>query len=1129
MNEEKLYERDFEADIEQWLIEKGGYTKGSQKTYDKERAIDMKTLIKFVSTTQTKMWDRYVRKYGDRAEQRFYQVLQEHIVRYGLINALRHDIDDLGMKFRICYFCPASELNEELMEKYRQNILEVTRQFAYSTQNKNTIDMVLSLNGIPIVAMELKNQLRNQSVEDSREQWENDRDPVEFLFHFNNRILVYFGVDLYEAIMTTELKKDKTRFVPFNQGSNGAGNVGGAGNPDTEKDDEYITSYLWKDVLRRDMLLSILQRYISRQEETKLKIVRNKHGKIEEKKDTSVKIIFPRYHQLDVVEKLVTDTMANGSGHNYLIQHSAGSGKSNSIAWLTYRLASLHDADQNPIFNCVFVITDRRVLNKQLQDTILGFDHTKSQVETITDDDPSTKLKTLINEGGARIMICTLHRFPIIYQDVVSRSGKRYAVVVDEAHSSQSGQSAEKMKTALADTDEALREMAEIEEKTEEQLENERDAMMEDLLGQGQHQNLSFYAFTATPKPKTLQTFGVEIVKGDTPEKSKYAAYHTYSMLQAIEEGFIMDVLQQYTPCTVTYEIQKKISEDPRYQETPATKAVKGYFEMHDSTIRKKTEIIVNKFRDVTLNAMKGQAKAMVVTSSRAHALRYYLQIKQYCQEMGFTDVQPLVAFSGKVKYGDEEFTETKLNKQTGINISEEKLPLYFASDMYNMLVVADKYQTGFDEPLLHTMFVDKKLKMVKAVQTLSRLNRSHPDKKDTYVLDFVNTADSIKKSFEPFYTNTELIRPVDVNGVYNFRNDILQYHLWSLDDEEKLYELAKVKGDSKKRLAKITTYLHPIAEKIKGLSETDRFEVRSKIKNFVRFYAYMAQVERTYDRDLYKAYVFCSFLVRLIKEKKRGAVNLDNEIQLLFSKFNEGTTQKISLDKGKSGIKGENVKGGGVIDNKEDFLSNIIDKVNLMYHGNFTEADRVIVEHIYDKLNKASIRKKLTKQVQNNDARQFAESIFPEVFDKAAQECFDDSVEAFERLFQNKELYKSIMTQMAELWYTNMKDKEELIFNPERFQKAIVTSMDAEFAPMKGKMKTYEQTAKDLVDVIGAKTIDDIDGANDVIQNAFNHLYCSPTQVSFIDKKQHFNTLVSLLTEENAAIEADSQYKARI
>lgn len=1111
MNEEKLYERDFEADIEQWLVEKGGYTKGNQKTYDKERAIDMKTLTGFIMATQPKMWERYVRKYGDRAEQRFYQVLQDYISRYGIIYALRHDIDDLGMKFRICYFRPASELNEELMGKYRQNILEVTRQFAYSTQNRNTIDMVLSLNGIPIVALELKNQLRNQSVEESRDQWENNRDPVEFLFHFNNRILVYFGVDLYEAIMTTELKKDKTRFVPFNQGSEGAGNVGGAGNPDTEDWDEYITSYIWKNVLRRDMLLSILQRYISKQEETKLKIVRNKHGKIEEKKDTSVKIIFPRYHQLDVVEKLTADTMANGSGHNYLIQHSAGSGKSNSIAWLTYRLASLHDERQTPIFNCVFVITDRRVLNKQLQDTILGFDHTKSQVETITDDDPSTKLKNLINDEGARIIICTLHRFPIIYQDVVSRSGKRYAVIVDEAHSSQSGQSAEKMKTALADTDEALREMAEIEEKTEEQLEKERDAMMEDLLGQGQHQNLSFYAFTATPKPKTLQTFGVMVEQGDTPEKSKYAAYHTYSMLQAIEEGFIMDVLQRYTPCTVTYEIQKKISEDPRYQETPATKAVKGYFEMHDSTIRKKTEIIVNKFRDVTLHAMKGQAKAMVITSSRAHALRYYLQIKQYCQEMGYTDIRPLVAFSGKVKYGEEEYTESKLNKTTGMNISEEKLPLYFASDMFNMLVVADKYQTGFDEPLLHTMFVDKKLKMVKAVQTLSRLNRSHPDKDDTYILDFVNTAESIKQSFEPFYTNTELIRPVDVNGVYNFRNDILQYHLWTLDDEEKLYELAKVKGDNKKRLAKISTFLHPIAEKIKNLQEEDRFKVRSKIRNFVRFYAYMAQVERTYDRDLYKAYVFCNFLVRLIKEKKRGSMNLDNEIAVLFSKFNEGETKAIKLDKGKSGIKGENVKGGGVLDNKEDFLSNIIDKVNLMYHGNFTEADRVIVEHIYDKLNQASIRKKLTKQAKNNDPRQFAESIFPEVFDKAAQDCFNDSVDSFTRLFQNKDLYKSIMTQMAELWYQNVKSQgEELIFNPERFQEKVEEFMSADFAPLKGKMKSFEQTAKDLVNIIAAKTIDDIDGANDIIQNAFNHLYCSPTKISFIDKKQYFNTLVS-------------------
>ena len=562
MNDIDLKERNFEADIEQWLLNEGGYTKGDRRTYDKERAIDMATLTSFLALTQPKPWERYVRKYGDKAEARLYQVFQENVVRYGLIWVLRNGIDDLGIKLRMCYFRPASELNEELMLKYRQNILQVTRQFAYSTQNRNTIDMVLSLNGIPVVALELKNQLTGQNVEDSRRQWKNDRDPVELLFHTNTRILAYFGVDLYEAIMATELKKEKTFFMPYNQGSGGAGNVGGAGNPDNE-DGDYATSYLWKRVLRRDMLLSILQRYISRQEEEKIKLVRDKHGKIKEKKDISVKIIFPRYHQLDVVEKLIADTEAKGSGQNYLIQHSAGSGKSNSIAWLTYRLASLHDAAQKSIFDAVFVITDRRVLNAQLQSTILGFDHIEGQIETITDKDPSTKLRDVINEGAARIVICTLHRFPVIYQEVTSRSGKRYAIIVDEAHSSQSGKSAEKVKTALADTDEALREMAELEEKTEEELEKERDSMMEDLLAQGQHSNLSFYAFTATPKPKTLQTFGVLVEKGRTTEEDKYRAFHIYSMLQAIEEGFIKDVLLQYTPYSVTYEIEKRISQDP--------------------------------------------------------------------------------------------------------------------------------------------------------------------------------------------------------------------------------------------------------------------------------------------------------------------------------------------------------------------------------------------------------------------------------------------------------------------------------------------------------------------------------------------------------------------------------------
>ena len=1110
MNEQDLKERHFEADIEQWFLEEGGYVKGDQRTYDKERAVDMATLTAFLALTQPKPWERYVRKYGDKAESRLYQVFQENVVRYGLIWVLRNGIDDLGIKLRMCYFRPASELNEELMLKYSQNILQVTRQFAYSTQNRNTIDMVLSLNGIPVVALELKSQLTGQNVEDSRNQWKNDRDPAELLFHSNTRILAYFGVDLYEAIMATELKKEKTFFMPYNQGSGGAGNVGGAGNPESE-DGDYATSYLWKRVLRREMLLSILQRYISRQEEERIRLVRDKHGKIKEKKDTSVKIIFPRYHQLDVVEKLIADTEAKGSGQNYLIQHSAGSGKSNSIAWLTYRLASLHDAAQKSIFDCVFVITDRRVLNSQLQATILGFDHIEGQIETITDNDPSTKLRDVINDGAARIVICTLHRFPVIYQEVTSRSGKRYAIIVDEAHSSQSGKSAEKVKTALADTDEALREMAELEEKTEEELEKERDSMMEDLLAQGRHSNLSFYAFTATPKPKTLQTFGVLAEKGKTAEEDKYRAFHIYSMLQAIEEGFIKDVLLQYTPYSVTYEIEKRIEQDPTYEETPATKAVKAFHDNHQHVINQKTEIIVEKFRQITLNAMKGQAKAMVVTSSRAHALRYFLQIKKYCEEKGYTDVHPMVAFSGKVKYEDDEYTETQLNSTAELHISEERLPLYFASDMYNMLVVADKYQTGFDEPLLHTMFVDKKLKNVKAVQTLSRLNRAHKDKEDTYVLDFVNAPEDIKKAFEPFYTATELIQPVDVNGVYNFRNDIAQYHLWSPIEEDAIYKLAtSTKGD-KSRLAKLSNAFKPIVDRFSALDEETRFTVRSLVKNFVRFYAYMAQVERTYDRSLYKTYIFCDLLYRLLPKTPHEKVDLNKQIQLINSRIEEGKTQQIVLEKGQGGIKGENVKGGCKPDDNKDLLSNIIDKVNLMFKGNFSPADRVIVEAIFDKLSTKTAKKKLTKQAKNNDPKQFAESIFPEIFEKAAQECYDDSIGAFDRLFQNRELYNSIMTQMADLMYQNYRaEGNTLIFNPERFKERILPTIEQEFSVFRMMPKSKEQIADDLVALISAHTTDNIDGANDVIQNAFNRLYCSPAKVSLVDKKQHFNTLVT-------------------
>lgn len=1137
MDTSDLKEKNFEADIERYLITEGGYVKGNQDTYDKERAIDMPVLISFIEKTQPKQWKRYVTKYGDKAERQLYRVFQDDVTRYGLIYVLRKGISDVGINIRFCYFAPASSLNDELVANYHANILTVTRQFAYSKLNRNTIDMVLSLNGIPVVALELKNQFTGQNVEDSKRQWRTDRDPKEPLFRFNNRILAYFGVDLYEVALTTELKKEKTFFIPFNQGSNGAGKVGGAGNPERE-DGGYVTSYLWEHILQRDMLLAILQRYISRQEEEKLKIIIDKHGREKEVTETSVKIIFPRYHQLDVVEKLVADTyyanlvkkrgddkevnygMAADEipiyasrkkphGNNFLIQHSAGSGKSNSIAWLTYRLAGLQDADMKNMFNSVFVITDRRVLNKQLQSTILGFDHIDGQIETITDADSSEKLAWIINDDNTRIVITTLHRFPIIYKELTSRSGKRYAIVVDEAHSSQSGKSAEKLKAALADTDEALREYAEIEEVEAEELEKKKDALLEDLLAQGQHSNLFFYAFTATPKPKTLQTFGELAEEGDSPEDNRYVAYHNYSMLQAIEEGFILDVLKYYTTYDTTYEIAKRIEADPSYEETPATRAIKAFHDNHQHVIAQKTAIIVEKFREVTLNAIHGKAKAMLVCSSRAHAVRYFMEVKKYCEANHITDVKPMVAFSGTVSYNGVEYTEPKLNSTDGRNISEARLPLYFASDLYNLLIVADKYQTGFDEPLLHTMFVDKKLRNVKAVQTLSRLNRAHKDKKDTYVLDFYNKPDDIKKSFEPFYKGTELINPVDVNYVYTFRKDIQMYQLWTEGDEQRFFDLLQNINKQKDRLGALSNAFKNTLDRYEELDEEKRFEVRSKIKNFVRFYSYMAQIARTYDKELYKAYVYADYLYRLLPKNARERIDLNRQIMLVNSKISEGETVSIRLGDDQKPIKGENPKAGKPKNDNEDLLSRIIDKVNIMYQGQFSEADRVIVESIYDKM-VSTAKKKLTKQANNTDEKQFEESIFPQIFDEVARGCYVEQMDSFAKLFENSDFYRNVMTQMARVMYDNYKKKEtELPFIPELFKQKLLADVEGEFADLKAFLPDLDAVAACFIRVLNVQSTSSIDGANELLLDSFNRLYCLEG-MKLVDKRRHFNTIVT-------------------
>ena len=905
-------EKNFENDIETYLLSHG-YVKGNQATYDKSKAIDMPVLISFIQATQPKMWQRYMNVYGEKAEKQLYTIFQQNVEQNGLVHVLRYGVKDRGMEIRFAYFAPASNLNEELVQKYNSNILTCTRQFAYSTQNHNTIDVVLSLNGIPVIALELKNQLTGQSVDNAKRQFMYDRDEKEFCFRFNNRFLVYFAVDLYEVAMATHLQGANTNFLPFNQGSNGAGNVGDGGNPMCE--DGYATSYLWERVLNRDMLLSIFQRYISKQTSESISLV---NGKKVTKKKTI--LIFPRYHQLDVVEKLVADTKKTTEGRNYLLQHSAGSGKSNEIAWLAYRLASLHNEEDKEMFQSVFVITDRRVLNKQLQNTILGFEHYEGQIATITDKDNSTVLKEAINDKK-RIIITTLHRFPLIYKELDNHKGKQFAIIVDEAHSSQSGKSAEKLKAALADTDEALKEWEEIEGSTgytEDEMEK-----LSDLLTQGQHKNQYFYAFTATPKPKTLRTFG------DCTNGEKYDAFHHYSMRQAIDEGFILDVLKYYTTFETSYKVVKTVTENPEFEEPPATKAVKAFHDNHTFVIEQKVALMVEKIREITLRKLEGKGKAMVVSPSRAHAVRYFLTMKDYCAKNGYDDVRPLVAFSGAVSYQGIEYTESQLNSTEELKISESALPMYFNSDMFNVLIVAEKYQTGFDEPQLHTMFVDKRLRGVKAVQTLSRLNRCCKGKVDTYVLDFANTAESIKASFEPFYEETWLGEDVDVNIVYKYLNELKNFHLWSDDTEKKVFEIYSNTQD----MGKLTSYFKPVLEDYHNLDEEDRFKVRFLVRSFNRFYAYMAQIVRTFDVELYKTYIFTELLFKLLPKTPHEKVDLTGKLALEHNKLSEGFSGAIVLEPTVEykTLKGEKGGAGKHIEEKKDLLDNIIEKINIM------------------------------------------------------------------------------------------------------------------------------------------------------------------------------------------------------
>lgn len=1017
-------EKQFEADIETWLISnKGGWKKATDAGYrtgfryddtevlTENYALDIVTLCTFVKNTQPVAWALFEKRCRTNPEQKFYKAFQAAVDMNGLINVLRHGFKHRGQEFKVVYFKPETELNQLSMTHYKQNICQCIRQWHYSPRNQNSVDMMLAVNGIPLVAIELKDQLRGQTVDRAITQWMKDRDCREVAFQFNQRILAYFAVDLYRVAMSTRLLGAKTVFLPFNQGSNGAGVDGGAGNPQDESGG-YVTAYLWETVLQKDCFLDILQKFISYQKESKK--VNLPDGKV--RTDVVEKIIFPRYHQLDVVRKMINHTRENGPGHNYLIQHSAGSGKSNSIAWTAYRLASLHDSENKAVFNSVLIVTDRKVLDSQLQDTINGFDHTLGSVVLIDDKKSSKDLLKAV-QNGKRIIVTTLQKFPVIYDLVGETSGKAFAVIVDEAHSSQTGQSAMKLKMALADTADALSEFAEFEGKAEDELDLKNDKLLQELIAAGKHENLSFYAFTATPKDKTLEVFGTEHADGT------FRPFHVYSMRQAIEEGFIIDVLSNYTTYKTCYKVASSTPENPEVPSSKAMKLIRRYAELHPYNISQKAAIIVETFREVTSKAIDGKGKMMVVTSSRLAAVRYFHEVGRYIQKQGYDSLQVMVAFSGTVVDPDAagiEYTESSLNvDEYGNRITEGQTKSAF-HEQGDVLIVAEKYQTGFDEPLLHTMIIDKKLRDVKAVQTISRLNRTCNGKLDTYVLDFVNDAEDIQAAFQQFYTETSLESEINVDLIYSAQKKLREYKVYDDTDVENVTSIYLDPENNKNNASlqgKITNALLPISRRYNDdLDQQQRYEFRRQVRSFVKWYNYITQIVRMFDKELHREYIFNRYLTHLLPEDVAEVWDLGDKVALEYYKLEETFSGSIALEKELPAVyETADIKKSTAQQEKHSQLEEVIEKFNEHYAGEITDGDKILAGILMEKMSQDDV---LRKSAMQDGEQIFVNSVFSKAYDKTTMDSYKQSREVFAALFGDPKKYAALKNALGEIMY---------------------------------------------------------------------------------------------------------------
>lgn len=996
----------FESTLEKLITEHladHGWHLGNKASFDRGLGLDSSELFSFLIATQKSEYERLIKLHGseEKAKLKFVERLSNEIDKRGTIDVLRKGITDLGVKLSLAYFIPELELDTTNRVLYDANRLTVTRQIKMSETDENdSVDLVFFLNGIVVATAELKAQSAGQNVKDAIKQYRFDRKPHDLIFA--KRSVVNFAVDENDVFMTTQLKGASTVFMPFNQGSAGAGKSGGKGNPLDPKGEK--TRYFWHKVLQRDNWLRIIGSYIHVQY-----LIDENTGK----KSGEKVVIFPRFHQWDAVEKLVSVSKEAGPGVNRLAQHSAGSGKSNTISWLAHRLSVLHspvEVNQDSIrekgiqpneaiFDKIVIVTDRRVLDQQLRDTVSSFDHQPGSIVTVREDLGSSKnsqLREALSSSSARIIITTIQTFPVVANTAFDLKGKRFAIIVDEAHSGQSGETNKDLKLVLGAVsgDEALDRAEKFDASNREVEEDFTELLQKSVNARGKANNITFFAFTATPKSKTLELFG-EKVQSATGEEV-FVPFHQYSMKQAIEEGYILDVLKNYTSYKTYYRLANKLGEDQELPKGKAASALARFASLHPTNLSQKAEIIVEHFRAQTSKKINGRAKAMVVTRSRLHAVRYKQAIDEYISAKKYTDVRTLVAFSGTVFDPNNpsiEYTEKSMNL-----IRSKEIPTEFAKS-YQVLVVAEKYQTGFDQPLLHTMYVDKRLDGIKAVQTLSRLNRTHVDKDDTFILDFVNEPEEIRESFRPFYEETSAT-PTDPNVLYDIKQLIDNVNILHKDEIAKAVE-GILKGN-KQGSSALKANTDTAVERWNALDEDVKIAFKANCKNYLNAYSFMGQIVPFQDTELEALYYYLKILVRrLILDNGGGEVDIDDSVLLTHIRTSLITeNEDISLDGGSSepllpAISNTDVTSGK---DKTELLSELIKALNERFGINLTDADRIWFEQ---------------QQIHHSQNEELREVALANDYDNFAM-FFEPKIEGdlIERHEANEDLFKAFFNQ---------------------------------------------------------------------------------------------------------------------